>query len=403
MSGESLIRTVVLTVGYSTRSSYYLDWAEAFAQSPQFQVTTFNLFSREQRRVASRAIDRAELVVALHACSADTLEYLKPLKGALTTRRGRFLMLVGNEYNLPWVRLGEKRDFLRDVGADYVGTQLPLEAGEWLYADTGSKVLALPHALNERVFRRDKPTQLRAIDIGGRSARYPVFIGDNERNRIHDLFSELGPAAGLRVDIDNKTRLSRTGWAAFLNNCRGTIGTEAGSWYLERDDRTVLEIREFIRARTGGGTIRANGFIHTCSRHLPYRLKTWLKGPLKFSPIRHEAFDSGAVSFAEIEAGFFADRPRCPAYSKCISSRHFDAAGAGTCQILIRGRYNDILTGDEHYIGLDPDLANVREVIARFRDPTERRRIADAAYALVNERHTYRDRMAALHQTLSAL
>ena len=61
-------------------------------------------------------------------------------------------MLVGNEYNLPWARLGEKRDFLRAVGADYVGTQLPIEAGRWLYADTGAKVLALPHALNDRRF-----------------------------------------------------------------------------------------------------------------------------------------------------------------------------------------------------------------------------------------------------------
>src|SRR6266478_10072020 len=114
MPGESRIQTVVLTLEYSTRSSYYLDWAEAFAQSPLFQVATFNLFSRDQRRAAARAIESAELVVALHPCSADTLAYLKPLQGALKSRCGRFLMLVGNEYNLPWARLGEKRDFLRD-------------------------------------------------------------------------------------------------------------------------------------------------------------------------------------------------------------------------------------------------------------------------------------------------
>jgi spore maturation protein CgeB len=108
------------------------------------------------------------------------------------------------------------------------------------------------------------------------------------------------------------------------------------------------------------------------------------------------------VSFADIETRFFAGRPRCPVYSKCISSRHFDAAGTGTCQILLRGRYNDILTADEHYIALDPDLANFGDAIARFRDPIERRRVAEAAYALVKERHTYRDRMAALHQAVCA-
>jgi hypothetical protein len=58
------------------------------------------------------------------------------------------------------------------------------------------------------------------------------------------------------------------------------------------------------------------------------------------------------------------------------------------------------LTADKHYIALDPDLANLSDAIARFRDPNERRRSAEAAHALVTERHTYRDRMAALHQMI---
>ena len=274
MPSESRINTVVLTVQYDTRSSYYLDWLEAFERSPLFAVTTFNLFRGDQRRAAVRALREAEMVVVLHACSADTLDYIKPLKAALKVRRGRLLMLIGNEYNLPWARLGEKRDFLREVGADYAGTQLPLEAGQWLYAGTGVTVLALPHALNERVFRPEKPDLSRSIDIGGRSARYPAFIGDNERNRVHDLFARVGPSAGLRVDIDTGNRLDRSGWARFLNDCRGKIGTEAGSWYLEHDDRAVLEIRDFLRRRAGRGALRADGSIHALGRRLPYRVKT---------------------------------------------------------------------------------------------------------------------------------
>jgi hypothetical protein len=204
----------------------------------------------------------------------------------------------------------------------------------------------------------------------------------------------------MHVDIDTGSRFDRRGWASFLNDCRGTIGTEAGSWYLQRDDRTVLEIREFVRARAGPGALKADGPFHALGRRLPYRVKTWLTRLLKVSPIRHEAFDDGETSFAEIEARFFAGRPRCPVYSKCISSRHFDAAGTATCQILVRGRYNDILAADEHYIPLDTDFANVDEVISRFRDPMERGRIANAAYTLANERHTYRHRTAGLHEAL---
>lgn len=402
MPGDSRIRTIVLTVRYGVRASYYEDWLDAFEVSPLFAVSTFNLFSRAERRAARRAIHDAELIVALHPCSADTLRFITPLREALKARRGRFVMLVGNEYNLPWARLGDKREFLREIGADWVGTQLPLEAGRWLYDDTGARVLALPHAANESVFRRDTPDDKRRVDIGGRSFRYPVFIGDDERNRVYDVFAALGPAAGLSVDIANNARLDRPAWAAFLNDCRGTIGTEAGTWYLERDDRTALAIREFLRARSPTPTIRADGWLHAAARHLPYRVKAGLQALLARSPVQHEALDAGDADFAEIHAQFFASQPRCPAYSKCISSRHFEAAATGTCQILVAGRYNDILRTGEHYIALDVDLANARAALERFRDPAERRRIADAAHGLVRDAHTYRHRLAALHVAVAA-
>ncbi len=402
MPGDSAIRTVVLTVRYGVRASYYEDWLDAFAASPLFRVTAFNLLSRAERAAARRALGDAELVVALHACSADTLRFIKPLRAALKARRGRFLMLVGNEYNLPWMRLGEKRAFLREIGADWVGTQLPLEAGRWLYEDTGATVLALPHAANEEVFRRERPDEARPIDIGGRSFRYPVFLGDDDRNRVYDRFAELGPRAGLRTDIANNARLDRPAWAAFLNDCRGTIGTEAGSWYLERDDRTALAIRDFLRTRHGGPTIRADGRLHAIARHLPYGIKARLSALLTRMPLHHEAVEEGDRDFAEIEARFFAGRPRCPAYSKCISSRHFEAAATGTCQILVRGRYNDILDPDRHYLAIDPDLSNAPAAIERFRDPAERRRVTDAAYQLVHDTHTYRHRLASLHAAVSA-
>ena len=118
MPGESRIQVVLLTVEYSTRSSYYLDWVDAFASSLHFTVSCYNLLNRHQRSAARRAVEAAELVVALHACSADTLDFIKPLATALQSRRGRFLMFVANEYNLPWAPLSEKRAFVREVNAE---------------------------------------------------------------------------------------------------------------------------------------------------------------------------------------------------------------------------------------------------------------------------------------------
>jgi hypothetical protein len=228
-----------------------------------------------------------------------------------------------------------------------------------------------------------------------------VYIGDRDRKQVYDLFAEIGPAMGLRADIATNARLDRAQWAAFLNNCRATIGTEAGTRYLERDDRTALAIRQFLRDRTGRPTLRADGWLHAAVRHLPYGLKDRLKRLLAWSPIRHEALVEDDPDFDEIQARFFANRAPCPVYSKCISSRHFEAAATGTCQILMRGRYNDILEPDLHYIPLAPDLGDAATAVERFRDPAERRRIADAAYALVQDHHTYRRRLASLHRMLS--
>lgn len=403
MPSSSRIQTVVLTVGYGVRASYYEDWLEAFTVSPLFAVTAFNLFRGGGRRAAQRALASAELVVALHPCSADTLRYIAPLRSALQQRRGRLLVLVGNEYNMPWARLADKRELLRAVGADWIGTQMPLEAGEWLYDGTGAQVLAVPHAANEGAFRREKADAERPIDIGGRSFRYPVYLGDDERNRVYDLFAELAPQAGLTVDIANHGRLARPDWAAFLNDCRGTVGSEAGSWYLERDDRTVLAIRDFLRRRARAPTIRADGRLHALTRRLPYGIKAGLKAVLAVAPLGHEALaDVSDDDAAEIHNLFFAGRLRCPAYSKAISSRHFEAAATGTCQLLVRGRYNDILEADRHYIALDPDLGNAAAAIERFRDPGERRRVADGAHQLVHDAHLYRHRLAALHAAVSA-
>lgn len=400
MLRETRIRAVVLTVQYGVRASYYDDWLDAFKSSPDFAVSAFNLFRRGERRSAICAVHDNDLVVALHSCSADTLRFINPLRQALKNRRGRLLVLVGNEYNLPWIRLSDKREFLRDVGADWVGTQLPLEAGEWLYGDIGGIVLPVPHAANELVFRRDKPMDTRPIDLGALSFRYPVYLGDDERNRVYDLFAQLGPASGLRVDIANDRRLGRAEWANFLNDCRGTVGSEAGTWYLERDDRTALAIREFLHERSTGTVVRADGWLHAAVRRLPYSIKAGLKALQQRSSLRHEAFDLQG-DLDEVQTRFFAAKPRCPAYSKCISSRHFEAAATGTCQLLLHGRYNDILKAGEHFIPLRADLSDAPEAISRFRDPAERDRIAAAAHDLVHDLHTYRHRLAALHASLS--
>lgn len=397
------MKTLLLTLEYPSRASYYDDWRDAFMAARQFDVTVRNIFERAARAEVARTIGQYDLIVVLHACTADSLLYAEPLAGVLQSRKGRLVTFVGNELNLPFAPLGAKIAWLTRVRPDIVATQLLQEAGAWLYAEVGTRVISLPHALNPDAFQARTPQRERPIDIGARSFRYLAYLGDDERNRIYDYFAANRFVPPITLDFSTEQRFDRAGWAAFLDRCKATIATEAGSWFLDRDDATVLAIRDYLAARSGGLVIRADSRLHALAHHLPYGLKTLARRLLRHGPIRHEALAAEQADFADIHARFFAGRARAPVYAKCISSRHLDAVGTKTLQIMFPGRFNGILEADRHYLALSPDFANIDSVMARFRDPTERIRVTEAAHAHVMAGHTYRHRMQDLAAALQGL
>jgi len=395
------VRTLVLTLEYPSRSSYYEDWRDAFLRSRFFDATVRNIFRRSVRRQISREIAQYELVVLLHSCTADTLDYAIELAPVLQSRRGRLVSFIGNEINLPWAPLGEKIAWLRRIQPEIIATQLLPEAGAWLYAETGCRVIGLPHALNEEVFRPEVPQPARTIEIGARSWRYLAYLGDDDRNRIYDYFTSRRVEAGLTLDFSSEQRFDRAGWSAFLNRCKATIATEAGSWYLERDDATVRAIRDHVAASRKGLQLRAGSPLSRLARRLPYGAKAVLLRLLRSGIIRYEAITAEQLDFGEIHRRFFAGRPRAPVYGKCISSRHFDAIGCKTLQIMFPGRYGDILHANEHYARLEADFSNIGDVLETLRSASARQVIVDRAYEHVVSNHTYRRRLEQLADALT--
>lgn len=394
---ESRLRTLVLYADYTTRLSYYDDWLDTFTTAPEFDARSLNICERSITETLPAEVAQADLIVLLHSTNGDTTVYLEPIADLLTARKGLLLSFVGNEVNLPGSPIAEKREVLRRIAPDFIATQLPLDAGEYLWGDlAGRRVLALPHALNPEIFRPVTPIDERPIDIGVRAVLYLSHLGDRDRNRLHELFGAHAFDPSLKVDI-SAARLDRAGWAAFLNRCKGTISSEAGSWWIERDDATVNAIRAWTLARNRGVIIISNdSLLRTLGHKMPWWMRAALRRVFSRGLVRHESTINEELPFEETYARFFKDRPRPSFYGKCISSRHLEAAGTKTCQILLQGRYNDILKADEHYIAIAPDFSNVAEAVARFRDPGERARIADAAHAHVCAHHTYRHRIADL-------
>lgn len=402
MSSESHIRVLVLHALYTDQMSYFDDWLDALKSYAGFSAVEFNIL--ESPRELRRRIGEVDAIVALHSTNGDTTMHLERHVGVLTDRRVPLISFVGNEVNLPGISIAAKRRVLGEIRPQWIATQLLQEAGEFLFGDLPSLgVVSIPHALNVVTFRSITDPKTRPIDIGTRVSRYLPHLGDDDRNRIADRFIEIGPARGLATDISHQ-RHDRDGWAAFLNRCKGTVSSEAGSWFIERDDATVNAIRKYLREFSGTMEIANDSVL----LRFGYKFPRWLRQLAARAFKRgggHYEFENSSISdmaetYKDIYARFFAEKARPAIYGKCLSSRHLDAAGTKTCQIMFRGRFNDILQADRHYLALDSDFGNLDEVMRRFADEGERTAVTEAAYAHARANHTYEHRVRQLEGLL---
>lgn len=331
--------------------SYVIDWREALCEAPELDVEVCNISNLIEYFKYLRKIAEYSLIIILHSATGDSMSLLLKMVDQFNRRRGKLAVFIGNEYNL----MAEKIRFIRSVEADYVCSQLPVEAAQWLYSDCiHSRVVPVPHALNPRLYTPD-PSTHRTTDIGFIGDFYHALIGDIERTNLVRFFQKQGGSFGFVCDIQTR-RLPRTEWAQFLKRCKGILGAESGSYYLDKTGQIIEDAKRYFRKHPD-------------------------------------------VPFENVHRRFFKDHV-IPVSGKAISSRHFESVGTKTCQILIEGVYNGILMADEHYISVRKDLSNMDDVIYRFKDEEYRKRMVERTYEYVMDGHTYRHRVEALLGTV---
>jgi hypothetical protein len=396
------MRLLVGHARYTDRLSYYDDWLNAFERAPQFDCVQIDIVAPESRTRLPALLREVDAVVLLHSTNGDTTMYLEPFVETLAQRTIPLLSFVGNEVSLPGSPIADKRRLFSAFKPEYIATQLRLEAGKYLFDDVASRmVVAIPHALNPAAYQPARSIEGRSLDVGARAVKYLPHLGDDDRNRLIQWFAVNGSKLGLKVEVSDE-RLDRKGWADYLNQCKATISTEAGTWFLERDDKTVNAIREYVLAKPAGGfVLRNDSALRRLGHKMPWWMRSMARRAMRTGPIRHEALVNEQLDYDDIFERFFKGRVPPPHDGKCISSRHFDAAGTKTCQIMFRGRFNDIFVADEHYLALERDFSNLDEVLATFRDPLKRQRVVDAAHDLAHAGHTYAHRMQQVYDLLA--
>lgn len=328
----------LLQDGYANLS-YVIDWRDAFMAHTDLFVRVCNINNLFDFVAVLHEIRRYPIIVVLHSAAGDRLSLIRQAIPALSGRKGKLIVFFGNEYNL----MDEKIAFARETAADFIATQLPMRAAQWLYADcTDSQIVSAPAALNPAVYRPG-PAE-RRIDVGFRGDAYSFALGDVNRTRLIERVRDHAAGMGIATDIEF-TRVPRSAWTVLLQQWYGVVGAESGTGYLERDDSLQRAVLKYLAEHPG-------------------------------------------TSFEEIHERFFLHIQN-PVSGKAISSRHFEPIGTKTCQVLLEGRYNDILRADEHYISARADLSDLPEAMEKLQDADFRRRIVERTYEYALANHTY--------------
>ena len=151
-------------------------------------------------------------------------------------------------------------------------------------------------------------------------------------------------------------------------------------------------------------TIKAGSPLKRFSHMLPWTARQWIKKTMSRGLIQHESVIGENINFDEVYQRFFKSKAFPSDFNgKCVTSRHFDAAGTQTCQILMHGRYNDIFKADEHYIPIKRDLSDATDAVAKFRDITYRNQMVKRSYEYVVSEHTYAHRIRQIEDIVRGL
>ena len=348
MARARVLLLFALSPGNST-FSYQRAWPRHFLSHPAFECTPVDIGNRAMLSSLNSwwraASYRGDAVVLLHSVFSNSCLMPDWLIDRLTRMSQPKAFFIGNEYKL----MPEKMAFCKRLGLRLLVSQSLSPDVHRLYRERlGCAVAGIPNTgLDETQFKPEIPVDERQIDLGYRSDLSPAYLGHQERTELARFFEDHASQYGLTVDIslDARDRFDERGWAGFLNRCKGQIGSEAGGDYFDLDDR--------VRLRT----------------------------------IAYQASHSDA-SFEEIFENCLRDERRAIPL-RILSGRNVEAAGTGTAQVLLEGKYDGIFVADEHYIPLKKDFSNADEAVAKFRDPGFRGRIAANALALARDQLTY--------------
>jgi len=177
-------------------------------------------------------------------------------------------------------------------------------------------------------WKKTKGFNQRPIDVSYRASKLPPNFGmiGNIKGEIGEIFTRSVTGEGFRLDIstDPKKMIPGEKWHRFIENSKFCLTANSGSSLLDPEG----DIRN-----------KVNLYLNNHPNAL-------------FKEVEENCFQG-----EDGEYEFLA-----------ISPRNIEAALAKTVQIATIGPYNNFLEKYEHYIPIEPDCSNIKEVVSIMRD-----------------------------------
>ena len=277
--------------------------------------------------------------VSYNAFNLQTLD--KNLKTKLADYDGLKIIMKQDEH----FKTNQVADYIGSRGFHFLITiTVPREVRAF-YPESAVKDVKFIHALTgyispEMINLSYPKTDFREVDVGYRGSIQPLSFGRlaYEKKNIGDSFVHICKAHRLSYDISSKweDRFAGKSWFDFLGRIKAVLGVESGASIVDFDGDIDLKVKEFEKA---------------------YPKASFEKLSKKVL----EPYENNA-------------------YYKMISPRHLEAAATKTVQIMYPGDYSEIFHPERHFLQLNRDLSNAKEVIEKLRDPKIRFELTETAF-----------------------
>jgi hypothetical protein len=304
-----------------------LDHIDALRRFSRHQVRTFN--PKAMGRFLALDLGEFDVVVVHYSVVLSDSHFVSsPLLDKLRRFRGLKIQFIQDDYR--WVNRATAA--ARDAGIGVLFTVAPEPAASQLYEQSlpgVRRVQTLTGYVPDNLLDRQlKPLRERNIDVGYRARDLPFWLGRLSREKawIGQRFAELAPPYGLQCDIAwrEHDRIYGDQWIDFVSSCRATLGTESGASIADFDGSVEQAVRAYLRQHPAA----------------PYEEV-------------HEAVLQTYEGNVVVNV---------------ISPRVFEAASLGTAMVMYPGKYSGVISAGEHYIPLEKDFSNMKDVVAQIRD-----------------------------------